>query len=216
MHSLASLRKHLRDRFPESHAIPAPAPPPSLTGIPCVDRAGAEAGTLCEIVASGPSSGLGLLLHGLIESREETLRQPVALIDGSDSLEPQGLSHEARDRLLWLRCHEVEQALRVADLLLRDGNLPRVLLDVSSCGKGRLQRIPASSWHRLRLLAESSGAACLVFVSFPLVPGVHWRLTLEATLPPAALEESRESLLSSLPGRVERRRRMPEARQLAG
>lgn len=162
-------------------------------------------GAVGEIVAEPLSSGLGLMVSSLIEGNDEAVRRPVALVDGSDAFDPRDVSREARGRLLWARCRTVEQALRVTDLLLRDGNMPRVLLDLAFCQKSALRRLPLGVWHRLKLLAEQGGGACVVLSSFALVPGSHWRLFLEKPLTLESLDQPREILLSSLQGRLERR-----------
>ena len=62
--------------------------------------------------------GRALLRHATRERRWS------ALIDGHDQFDPQSAGSSALSGLLWIRCHTATEAMRSADLLLRDGNLP--------------------------------------------------------------------------------------------
>ena len=147
---LTQLQATLRERFPQAMtlALHAPkVPEKKLTWQP---------GKLLEVVADGAGSGPEL------EQLLATATQPAALIDGADALDPWGMDVACRERLLWARCRCAEEALRTADLLLRDGNVRSVLLDLRLLPRMDLLRLPGSVWHRLRLLAEQSGAGVLV------------------------------------------------------
>jgi hypothetical protein len=204
----------LRAKFPLAHAVKLPAGV-TRTGLACLDAMGWGAGSICEIVSAQASSGTGLLLVALIEGKNEASRQPVALVDGADGFDPASVSHEVLEQLLWVRCREVAQAVQAADLLLRDGNMPRVLLDLQGCPAHAVRQVPAHVWHRLRLLAEKSGAALCAFTSFQTVPCARSRLVLEHPHALEAMDLSREALLSALQGRVTRGRQLPEGLTLA-
>ncbi|MEZ0274008.1 MAG: hypothetical protein ACAH88_03825, partial [Roseimicrobium sp.] len=191
-------------RFPEAHAVRQMGSA-VLTGIPCVDAVGITPGHITEFVSPLGSSGAGLLLTALLEGADETLREQVALVDGADAFDPRTLSQQALGRLLWLRCRDVQKAVRAADLLLRDGNIPRVLLDLQLCPERAVRQIPSQAWHRLRLLAEKSGAALCAFTPFQAVPCARSRLLLDRQLPLEVLDVARPDLLTSLNGRVIRR-----------
>jgi hypothetical protein len=202
--NILPFRELLQARFPEAQAIRQMGSA-VLTGIPCVDAAGVTPGQITEFVSPCGSAGSALILAALVEGEEETLREQVALVDGADAFDPSTLSSQALGRLLWLRCRQVQKAVRATDLLLRDGNIPRVLLDLQLCPERDVRQIPSQAWHRLRLLAERGGAALCVFTPFQAVPCARSRLLLDRQLPLEMLDEKRETLLTSLNGRVMRR-----------
>lgn len=202
--NILPFRELLQARFPEAHAIRKMGSA-VLTGIPCVDAAGVTPGQITEFVSPCGSAGSGLILAALMEGQEETLREQVALVDGADAFDPRAVSPQALARLLWLRCRQVQKAVRATDLLLRDGNIPRVLLDLQLCPEREVRQIPSQAWHRLRLLAERGGAALCVFTPFQAVPCARSRLLLDRPLSLATLDEERPALLASLHGRVIRR-----------
>src|SRR5436190_10037954 len=80
-------------------------------------------GGIVELVSERWSCGgtsllLTILRHAALEQRWS------ALIDGSDSFDPQSAGPQVLANLLWIRCRTAADAMRSADLLLRDGNLP--------------------------------------------------------------------------------------------
>jgi hypothetical protein len=94
--------------------------------------------------------------------------------------------------------------MRVTDLLLRDGNLPLVILDIQAHTPREVQSVPASSWHRLRVLAEKSGVALCAFTPCQTVPCARARLMLEQRFTLEALERPRRELVECLRARVVR------------
>lgn len=193
----------LRARFPEAHALKAAAPVVQ-TGVPCLDAIGISAGGICEIVSSCESSGAGLLLVSLLGGENEAARQPVALVDAADAFNPVSVTDAALEQLLWVRCRAVHQAVQATDLLLRDGNISRVLLDLQWCPPREVRGIHAPVWHRLRMLAEKSGAALCAFTPFQTVPCARSRLLLETPQPMASLHQDRDQILSHLHGKTVR------------
>ena len=177
----------------------------AATGIAALDAAGVGGGMITEIVSAGAGTGAGLLLLALAEARGEGVRRLVALVDGADAFDPRSVEAATLERLLWLRCcHDARKAVRVCDLLLRDGNLPRVLLDLRFHTPRDLRGIPANVWHRLRMLAERSAAALCVFTPSRIVPCARSRLVMEQGFSLDDLDEPRETLLARPGGRVER------------
>ena len=67
------------------------------------------------------------------------------------------------NRLLWIRSRDAWEAIKAADLAVRDGNVPLVLLLRTLNLPGELRRIPATVWDRLQMLAEKSAGTLLVF-----------------------------------------------------
>ncbi|NNC89125.1 MAG: hypothetical protein HKN82_11755, partial [Akkermansiaceae bacterium] len=184
---LLTLRQQLRAQFPEAHRANDPLPAlVSLAGLPAFPR-----GALSELSPATPTASLSLLLARLLrqpdpESPEPgipgppptrgtppssapaflppTPGRPLALIDATDSFDPASYGPEACARLLWIRCHEPAQSLPCTDLLLRDGNLPLLVLDLQLVPLRDLhsRSFPPTAWYRLRNLAEQSGTALLV------------------------------------------------------
>jgi len=85
---------------------------------------------LIEIVAATRTSGSASLIRTLLcQATEE--KKITALLDGGDSLDVTSLDPAVLSRLLWVRCRSAEETIKAADLLLRDGNVPLVLLDLA-------------------------------------------------------------------------------------
>lgn len=202
------LRSLLRERFPTattasySYTSSDSTPPSAAAAISpdfplgvswldaLDDGRGLARGTLAEIVCRRRGGGAGTLIGALVQASATAARgYPLALIDGADSFDAASLSDSAAAAarlcrsLLWVRCrHRIDLAIKAADLLLRDGNLPVVLLDLQLCRIRELrQGVPggASAWHRLRSLAEKTGTIFLTFTPEPIVPAAPWRLELD-------------------------------------
>ncbi|MEM9235324.1 MAG: hypothetical protein AAGB14_00995 [Verrucomicrobiota bacterium] len=169
-------------------------------------RHSCEAGIagITEISPAHPSCGLSLLVASLLAEDDSTETPPyrntevLVLIDARDRFDPASLSDAECARLLWLRCRDTDQALKSADLLLRDGNLPFILLDLSALPARELRRIPNSSWHRLRQLAESTDSTLLALTPTPLIPRAVLRLSLTRPLQLDDLQRSRRELFATL------------------
>ena len=190
---LQNLRQQLRERFPEAHqAKPSPAPVRSSSRLPAF-----PSGALSELSPAAPASGLSLVLAELLQNDPaggSPGSEPLALIDGHDSFDPASYGSASCARLLWVRCHDAEQSLRCTDLLLRDGNLPLLVLDLQLNPLTELRKIPTSSWYRLRNLAKQSGAALLIFTPVHLVPCAALQLTFHTSFTLTDLEKLRKDL----------------------
>lgn len=205
--NIVALQDFMRMRFPEAHAFK----PPTLDdpadegarGVPMI------AGSLTEVTGEVPSCGIALLMAQVIEGEPGRLRQTVALVDGADAFDPRGLPEQALARLLWVRCRSAAEALRATDLLLRDGNVTRVLLDLQFLAARDLRAIPANAWHRLRLLAEQSGAALCVFTAQSIVSCARVRMSVRADFDLHTLDDSREHALTRLRTRLTREAVLP-------
>jgi hypothetical protein len=69
--------------------------------------------------------------------------------------------------------------MQAADLLLRDGNFPLVILDLVLNPLTELSRIPASNWYRLQRLVEPAPTAFLVLTPRSMISSAQWKLVLE-------------------------------------
>ncbi|MGY8659364.1 MAG: hypothetical protein ACKVKH_12075 [Verrucomicrobiales bacterium] len=165
------LRRQLREKFPAAHraSIPISAPPPAQAPLEF------SLGHLSEIISPRQSAGASLVISELLAEKRDL---PLALIDGRDTFDPASYGNEKCRRLVWVRCSKTEQAIQCADLLLRDGNLPLILLDLHLVSERELRQIPTALWHRLKIQARDSGAALVALTPRPLVPTPHRRLTL--------------------------------------
>lgn len=217
--TVIKLRNQLREQFPAAHRgehrdplVPLSTPQvrePQPDSEPfSFDTWHAHAaGTITEISPAHPACGLSLLVSALLASNEEDAPHPglpLVLIDARDQFDPESFSEDDCRKILWLRCGETQQALKSADLLLRDGNLPLVLLDLSTLPPRELQRIPRSSWHRLRQLAESTQTSLVALTPSPFIPGATLRLTLTRSLGLSDLLFPRDHLRDALHTRTTR------------
>lgn len=203
---ITQLRELLKERFPEAQMGASPKGDTALqTGLQALDAVGLVSGTLCEAVAETRSLGSGLLLTKVLRGIASQNKHAV-LIDGHDTFDPQSLGIDDCRHLLWVRCLQVSDAMKVADLLLRDGNLSLVVMDLELSPLRELARIPQSSWFRLRSLVERMGATLLVITPVKLVGCAHLRLQLEHAFAIDDLEELEEDLATRLTLRVVRRR----------
>jgi hypothetical protein len=109
--------------------------------------------------------------------------------------------------LLWVRCRTAAEAIKAADLAVRDGNVPLVLLLLTLNPASELRRIPATAWHRLQMLAEKSAVTLLIFTPQAQVGCASLRLSVSGAFPLEALQQCRRDLLPSLRVNLERRRR---------
>lgn len=205
--NIVDFREFLRARFPEAHAHAqmVPAVAPARAGVSCLDALELGKGGITEVVASVPSAGAGLLMAGLLQ-RASAAREFIALVDGSDAFDPWSMTTSALERLLWVRCRAPAEAIRATDLLLRDGNIPLVLLDLQQHAARAVQSLPSSVWHRLRMLAEKSGACLCAFTPARAVPCARTRVRMEHRLSLHDQYEERSALLTALPVQVERQR----------
>jgi hypothetical protein len=175
--SIVDLRNLLAERFHTSNSLPAN--PQLKTGIDVFDEnGGLIKGAITELTSAQTSAGSALLIHCLLHVALRD-RFFLALIDGRDSFDVQSADSAALAHLFWVRCEIAAQAVKAADLLLRDGNFPLVILDLILNAAEELRRIPATSWYRLQRLVEGSPTAFLVMSRHNLVPSARTKLVLE-------------------------------------
>ena len=119
-------------------------------------------GGLTEI--SGPfSSGRATLLLSALASR--TAHAHVcALVDGRDTFDP--YSAEAAgvklERLLWVRCRNIDQCLQATDLLLQGGGFGLIALDLSLLSPKMVRYVPLNVWFRFRRAVENTSTILLL------------------------------------------------------
>src|SRR6185437_11004423 len=102
----------------------------------------------------------------------------------------------------WVRCSKASEGVKAADLLLRDGNFPLVIVDLVLNPPDELRKIPQTSWYRLQRLAEAVPTACLVLNRQSLVSSAQLKIVLENSWTLADLEK--ENAISNLRFQIQR------------
>jgi hypothetical protein len=175
---IIDLRKLLAERFP--HA-PIAAAARLVTGLPFFDQSiggGLPRGAITELISPRTSAGSASLIHALIHAAYRD-NYFLALIDGRDSFDPCGLDAASLRHLLWIRCSKAPEAIKAADLLLRDANFPLVMVDVVLNSPEELRKIPQTNWYRLQRLVELAPTACLVLTRYEMVGSAQLKVVLE-------------------------------------
>jgi hypothetical protein len=202
--NIIQLRQLLKERFPglrtNAEEFSPDTRPLWPTGLPQIDdllQGGFAKGALTEIVSERRAAGSALLACSLLHQAAQA-GQIVAFVDGADSLEVTQLEETVLSRLLWVRCRSTTEALKATDLLLRDGNVPLVLLDIAINPEKQLRTIPATTWYRLQRLIEETSTVCIVFTPRVMVSPAHTRIFLHGTFSLDCLEQDQDELLSGL------------------
>lgn len=133
-------------------------------GIHSVDllTGGFPRGSLTEIYGP-PCSGRTSLLISALASRTAA-SEVCALVDARDSFDP--VSAEAAGvrlkHLLWVRCRNVDQALRSTDLLIQGGGFGLIALDFGDTPAQMVRYVPLQVWFRFRRAVESTPTILVV------------------------------------------------------
>jgi hypothetical protein len=172
-----SLIKNHPSKMPPAGVIPAsrlavrPAPDMVSSGSAAMDAltGGLPRGCLTEICGPASSGRTTLLLSALAAATQRG--EFCALVDAGDALDPQSAAAAGieLDRLLWVRCGEnsdhaeknLEQLLRVADLLLESGGFGLIALDLGDLPPQTARRIPLATWFRFRRIVEHTPTVLL-------------------------------------------------------
>jgi hypothetical protein len=176
--AIVDLRKLLAERFPQR---PVPATTLFPSGVAALDQiagGGLPKSAITEAISPRPSAGSAFLVHALLATARES-DQFIALIDGCDSFDPQSAATGCLPHLLWVRCRKAFEAIKAADLLLRDGNFSLVIVDLVLNAPEELRKIPQTSWYRLQRLVEAAPTACLVMSRHSMVSSAQLKIVLE-------------------------------------
>jgi hypothetical protein len=170
MISALSLRSHIESRFPSAFATyKRPELRTISTGIPQVDAltGGVPMHALTEICGTGKTSVLASLLA------RASHEHYCALVDARDAFNPATAEAAGADlsRLLWVRCGKtrqklrpLEQAFKVADMLLQSSGFGLIVVDLSDIAEKVVHKVPPSSWFRFSRVVENQATA-LVFLA---------------------------------------------------
>lgn len=125
-------------------------------GVPEIDRltGGLPRGGLTEIC--GPaSSGRTSVLMAAMAARTRAA-EVCALVDARDAFDPESAAEAGvrLERVLWVRCRNVDQALRAADLLIQGGGFGLIALDLGDTPARTARAIPLPVWFRMRRAVE--------------------------------------------------------------
>jgi hypothetical protein len=211
--NLIQLRQLLRDKFPglatRADELPAKTGEGWPTGLPQLDArlgGGLTKSAITEVITRSGCGG-ALLLGHLLRQAAAT-KQFVALVDGHDSFDAAAVEPSALSGLLWIRCGHADEAIKATDLVLRDGNLPVVLLDLALNPESELRKIPAPAWYRFQRIVEESTAVLVVFTPRAMISPAQTRVTLRSRFDLGALERTREELVGELEFQVTDARRI--------
>ncbi len=199
--TLANLQHQLRGKFPGARhelasCAPAPAPEPDFN---FRNPASFPRGGITEIVPAHPAAGLSLVVASLLECEPAHASVPeLALIDGRDSFDPCSFPSHDCAKLLWIRCQTPEQTLKAADLILRDGNLPRVVIDLLAFPFSELRKIPNNTWHRLKQLIEMRDVTVIALTPRTRIPCARMRLSMHSGFGLEDLTSTRSELLQQV------------------
>jgi len=175
MNTPAVLRAQIEARIPAAFATTKrPQYKFIPTGVEQIDclTGGIPLGALTEICGSqvAYSGKTSVLLSLLAQATREG--RFCALVDGGDAFDPVsgqaagvGFSH-----LLWVRCGKtrqklkpLEQAFKVADILMQSAGFGLVVVDVSNFPEPFVRRVPLTTWFRFSRVVEKQPTA-LVFI----------------------------------------------------
>ena len=162
---------------------------------PLIKKEGFSGARLLKFVAPSQAGGC---FWPLWWTRQCALDFFVGLIDAANSFEPSDWMDEHLRRILWVMCGSAGPAIRAADILLRDGNLPVVVLDLQMLPMPQLRRIPASTWHRFQRIIESTAVVLTVLTPQPVVEAATTRMAIRTDLTLDAMHFPRPDLWEHL------------------
>lgn len=204
---LGALRRLLAEKFPQAEVKPGVL---RRTGVEALDRVegGLRSGVVTE-VSSSPGNGalfLDVLLRTVVRERLFA-----ALVDAGGTFDPEGCDPAVLPRLLRVSCADAGAAVKAADLLLRDGNCPLLVLDLQGLPLREAAGVSAGTWHRFQRLAEQSATAFVILTVRPFVESAQVRVLLHNRWSLQAQREDRNRLAERLDVQVVPRHRAAPA-----
>ncbi|HEY1477852.1 MAG TPA: hypothetical protein VGF37_09220 [Chthoniobacterales bacterium] len=204
---IIELRKILAERYPPQTGIHSLCTPTGWSPLDSLLGGGLPKGAITQLLIPNISSGGAMVLHEIIEAMHDA-SQYVALIDGQDCFEP-FVDHPL---LLWIRCHDVAQALKATDLILRDGNLPLTILDFKQNSDRELRKIPGPTWYRFQRISEENKTSLLIITRHPIASSAHVTISMTHQLYIDDLSSQREEIIKSVSLEIIRMRTQLEYR----
>src|SRR5262245_19145142 len=131
------------------------APLDALTG-------GLPRGAITEIFGPSSSGRTSAMVSILAQATAQD--EVCALVDGSDAFDPHSGMAAGLDlkRLLWIRCHKLDQVMKSTDLLLQGGGFGRVVMDLTDLPLSQLRGISLAWWFRFQRGIEKTPTALVV------------------------------------------------------
>ncbi|MEM9478653.1 MAG: hypothetical protein AAGA58_03215 [Verrucomicrobiota bacterium] len=170
------------------------------TGLEQVDRelgGGVGKGAITEMVAARTGAA-GMVASLLGEARSRRIY--TALIDVGGTFDPGSYREGTLETLLWVRCRDMDQAVRAVDILARDENFQWLLLDAT--GRRKVDTVASRHWQRFAHSLRESGSALVVLSPQAMVGSfARQRIQLVSMLGLEAFDVSRRELVR---GRAER------------
>ena len=165
------------------------------TAVPALDRlldGGLPRGQLVELVGSRTSGRFSTVLAVLAAAT--SIGEAAALVDLGDGLDPAAAEALGADlqRLLWLRPHDLKQALAAGEMVLASG-FPLVVLDLGM-PPVRGGRGVEAAWLRLARAARAHNAALLVSTPYR-VSGTAAGVVLKTERARAAWQGEEDAIL---------------------
>lgn len=78
-------------------------------------------------------------------------------------------------RVLWVRCvkkwkklNVVEQAFKATDILIHNGELKLIIVDLSGVAERKIRKIPLTAWHRFSRAAQKTSTNLIFVTSVPV------------------------------------------------
>lgn len=190
---ILQLRTILAERYPQQIGVRSWCLPTGWTPLDTLLGGGLPKGAITQLLIPNTSAGGAIVLHEIIQAMQD-LSQYVALIDSRDCFEPVA-DHPL---LLWIRCHNILQALKATDLILQDGNLSLGILDFKENSNKELRKISGSTWYRLQRIIEENRCALLVITRYPIVTSAKITLFTKNRLSLNDLSTVRTDLIKSI------------------
>ena len=142
---------------------------------PVVNSAGRSGFALKKEMDRAPlSSGCTSVMLSALAEATATRQECCALVDASGAFDPASAEAAGVDlsRLLWVRCSgtkfsNLEQVLKVTDLLLQAGGFGMVVVDLNDVAPSVARKIPLATWFRFRRTIENTNTSLLVFEQEP-------------------------------------------------
>jgi len=120
-------------------------------------------GSIAEILGQ-TSTGRTALAQSILATA--TLGGAVAAwVDCHDAFDPASAEKAGADlgKLLWVQCgHQLETALKAADMVLHSGGFGLIVLDLCDATAAAFQRVPLSYWYRIRRAVEHTPSILLI------------------------------------------------------
>jgi recombination protein RecA len=188
------------------------------TGVAEVDAltGGLPRGGLTEIFGPVGAGKTSLLMAALAE--RTTAAEACALVDARDAFDPEaaGAAGVRLERLLWVRCREISQAMRATDLLIQGGGFGLIAVDLSDIAPRVLRHVPLNVWFRWRRAVEETQTILLVMepeANAKTCASLVLRMEHESALWTSTAGDSRQTEARLLAGRGIRVERVRARRQ---